>query len=124
MALRRNVQACRIGGLPLQAVTSASLDQHFRLLEKRGTPGGRPLGPSTIMHVRGCLRVAFSKARKAGIWCGVNPVSDTQSRRIPKRAYETLTADEVPRMLAHAGIVAGHDHVCRRCKAKRRAENT
>src|SRR5207248_2195839 len=42
----------------------------------------------------------FSKAKKAGKWVGENPVASTERRKVAKRIYATLRAEEVPLLLA------------------------
>ncbi len=85
-----------IGALPLQQITTARLEAHFRHLEKVRGPHA-----VTINHLRANLRAAFNKARKAGLWTGANPAADTEPRKVPKRAYETISAEEVPLVLAN-----------------------
>jgi len=82
-----------LGNLPLRAVTTAVLEDHFRVLEKAG------LAPGSINHLRSKLRTVFNCARKAGLWPS-NPVADTERRSVPTRAYATLTPVELERLLA------------------------
>jgi integrase len=84
-----------IAALPLQHVTAARLEGHFFALEKL-----HPGQSVTINHVRANLRAAFNCARKAELWSGPNVAADTDPRKVPRRAYDTLSAEEVPRMLA------------------------
>jgi integrase len=61
------------------------------------------LSGASINHVRAKLRTAFERARREGVFSGVNPLLETKKRKVPKRAYETLTLDEarsVLRMIA------------------------
>ena len=51
-----------------------------------------------------CARIyerSSTGARRAGLWLGVNPVIDTEPRRVPKRIYDTLTDQELERLLPH-----------------------
>ncbi len=100
-SLQRNVMRTPLADSSLMGATSQRLEDHFRMLERQGTDGARKLAPGTVNHVRAYLRTAFNKARKAGKWQGNNPVADTEARKVPKRAYLTLSAEEVPVMLAH-----------------------
>lgn len=59
-----------------------------------------PLPPSTINRIRSNLLSAYNRARKAGIWTGPNPIADVETQKVPKQIYLTLTAEEVPLMLA------------------------
>ncbi len=43
-----------------------------------------------VNHVRAKLRTVFFKAKKAGIWMGANPITETEPRRVPKRIHPTL----------------------------------
>jgi integrase len=52
--------------------------------------------PASVNRLRTALHAAFSRARKAKLWTGPNPVSEVETRRVPKRAYNTLRAEEVP----------------------------
>lgn len=88
-------KAWPVGELRLPEVTSEVLEEHLRELERAG------LGPNSANRLRAILRVAFEKARKAKIWIGGNPVDDVERRRVPKRVYDTLSAEEALRMLAH-----------------------
>ncbi len=87
-----------IGGLLVRAVTAAVLEDRFQELEK-GNAERPPIGPNTINKIRTTLRTVFSRARKAGRWSGNNPAVDTEPRKVPRRVYETLNADEVARLL-------------------------
>ncbi len=58
------------------------------------------LGPQSLNHLRGYLVRAFNKARKAGKWAGENPALLVDTRRVPRRQYDYLRAEEVPRLLA------------------------
>ncbi|OGQ86528.1 MAG: hypothetical protein A2289_19150, partial [Deltaproteobacteria bacterium RIFOXYA12_FULL_58_15] len=94
--LRRHVIETTAGTLPLPVATTGKLEVLFRSLSREAG-----LGPSTINHVRAYLRTAFNRTRKAGMWMGDNPAADTEPRKVPRRAYQTLSAEEVPIMLAH-----------------------
>jgi integrase len=54
-----------------------------------------------VNHVRAKLQTVFFKARKAGLWVGTNPITETESRRVPKRVHPTLRIEEVQRVLEH-----------------------
>src|SRR5436190_1299660 len=44
-------------------------------------------------------------AKKAGIWVGANPITETESRRVPKRVHPTLRTEEIPLVLERAPAV-------------------
>ena len=85
------------GALRLHQVTRIALDGRLREMEKA------ELAPASINKLRGTLSTAFENARDAGKWKGANPVADVAGRKVPKRIYEVLRADEAPRMLEEAG---------------------
>ncbi len=58
--------------------------------------------PATANKLRSILFTVYSRARKADAWNGPNPVEAVEVRRVPRRAYATLRAEEVPVLLAHA----------------------
>lgn len=51
--------------------------------------------------LRAVLHTVFSRAIKAQLWTGANPVAAVETRRVPRRAYATLRAEEVPVLLPH-----------------------
>src|SRR5215212_1807050 len=54
------------------------------------------LSPASLNHLRNAVRVVFAKAIKRGLWTGTNPAAGVDKRKVPKRVYETLRAEEVP----------------------------
>ncbi len=99
--LRRHAVETPLGALPLAIVTAGRIEEHLRGLERHGRASARGLAPASVNHVRAYLRTAFNRARRAGVWTAPNPAADTEARKVPKRAYQTLAAEEVPAMLAH-----------------------
>jgi integrase len=93
--LRKNVVRTALGAVPVRRLTSARLEDHFHALERAGA------APASVNHIRAKLRTVFFKVRKAGLWMGLNPITDTEPRRVPKRAHPTLKLEEIPRVLAH-----------------------
>jgi hypothetical protein len=61
----------------------------------------RGLRPATVNGLRGTLHTVFSRARKARVWSGSNPISDVERRRNPKKIRATLAAVEVSLVLFH-----------------------
>ncbi len=92
---RVHVASHPVGSVRLPGVTSALLEAHLADRAKAG------LGPASVNRLRGALRTVFSRARKAGLWAGLNPVADTEPRKVPRRLYDTLTAEEAARLLPH-----------------------
>jgi len=93
--LRKNVIATPLGSVPVRHLTAARVDDHLHDLEKAGA------APASVNHVRAKLRTVFFKAKKAGIWLGANPITETEPRRVPKRVHPTLKLEEIPQVLAH-----------------------
>lgn len=80
--------------LPLAAVSSDVIEQVLEAYEAAGA------GPASFNKLRGMLHSVFSKAIKAKKWFLANPVEAVETRHVAKRAYVTLTTDEVPVLLA------------------------
>src|SRR5258706_5026946 len=93
--LRKNVISTPLGSVLVRYLTVARIEDHLHELEKAGA------APASVNHVRAKLRTVFFKARKAGLWVGTNPITDTESRRVPKRVHPTLRLEEIPQVLAH-----------------------
>ena len=86
--LTKHILRKPIAEMPLPALTTATMEAHLRELETSG------LAASSVNHVRAVLRSIFTRARKLGLWAGMNPMVDTDHRRVPRRVYDTLTAEE------------------------------
>jgi integrase len=92
------VRACRLhlepalGHLRLAELTAGHIET---LLQQKADA----LGPQTLNHLRGYLTRAISRARRAGRWKGDNPAAQVETRRIPRRQYDYLRTEEVPRLL-------------------------
>jgi integrase len=83
-----------LGNRGLAELDTAAIEDHLRAMEKTGAK------PASINHVRKALRTIISRAAKAGLWVGPNPVDDVERRAVPGRKLETLRAEEVPLLLA------------------------
>src|SRR5215510_15104102 len=95
LRLGRHVLTRAIGRLSLPRVTSERVEALLVDLEKAGA------SPASVNKLRSVLHTVFSRARKAQLWVGNNPIADVATRRVAKRAYVTLRADEVPTVLSH-----------------------
>ncbi len=93
--LRKHVIGTPLGGLPLREVTSARLDDHFRMLRAGGLSG------ESVNHVRRTLRAVINRARKQGEWRGDNPVTAPTPLATERHVPETLSPAEVDRLLPH-----------------------
>jgi integrase len=92
--LRKHVLSTAVGAVPLSAVTSAQLDELLHTVEDAGASA------ASVNKLRSVLHTVFSKAKKAGKWVGENPTASTERRKVAKRVYATLRAEEVPLLLA------------------------
>ena len=92
--MRKHVLSAAIGALPLSAIGSPHLDELLHTVEAGGASA------ASVNKLRGVLHTVFSKAKKAGKWVGENPVAFTERRKVAKRVYATLRAEEVPLLLA------------------------
>src|SRR5438445_3508202 len=92
--LRKHVLSAAIGALPLSAIGSPQLDELLHTVEAGGASA------ASVNKLRSVLHTGFSKAKKAGKWVGENPVASTERRKVAKRVYATLRAEEVPLLLA------------------------
>ncbi len=77
-------------------IDHAAIDSLLRELEKGGQ------APGSINKLRATLSTVFANAIDAQKWSGKNPVHEVKARRVPKRVFETLRAEEVPLVLANA----------------------
>jgi integrase len=84
-----------LGDLPLAQVTPPALDGRLRDMEREGA------APASVNKLRSVLHTVFARAIKAQLWTGANPVAAVETRRVPRRAYVTLRAEEVPLLLPH-----------------------
>lgn len=82
-----------LGDLPVPHVTPAALDGRLRDMEQAGA------APASVNKLRAVLHTVFSRAIKAQLWTGANPVAAVETRRVPRRAYATLRAEDVPVLL-------------------------
>lgn len=94
--LRRYIGEHPIGALPLARVTPAAIDERLYEMSRAG------LSPRSVNSVRRVLGTVFRRAIKAEKWHAANPIERVDPREVPKRAYETLRAEEVPLLLAAA----------------------
>ncbi len=91
--LTRHVIETKLGKLSLAELDAPAIENHLALLERAGA------SPASVNHIRKMLHTIISKATKAGHWFGANPAKDVERRKVVKRIYETLAAEEVPTLL-------------------------
>lgn len=96
--LERHVCSHPLGNAALSEVTTQRLEE---LLADQRRPDGTSPAPATINRTRTDLHSIFERARKAKLWTGPNPMADVEARRVNKRAYATLRAEEVAVLLPH-----------------------
>ena len=93
--LGKHVIETRLGKEPLRFVTSARIDEHLRSMEKQGSSA------ASVNNLRKTMHAIFAQAMRADLWSGQNPVARVPRRRVLRRIYATLQAEEVPLLLAH-----------------------
>jgi len=98
LKLHKHVINTSLARVPLRAVTPALIEARLREMQRA------KLGMATLNAVRSTLHTVYARARKAGHWGGPNPIADVERRRVPKRAYPTLRAEEVSIVLAHVPL--------------------
>lgn len=94
--LAAHVLRSPLGAVPVRELTPRHIEDQLRKMEQTG------LSAPTLNGLRGTLHTVFSRAQRAGIWSGVNPLVMVERRRVPRRIYPTLRADEVGLLLAYA----------------------
>ena len=92
--LEYHVKNSAFGRLPLRGVTAARIENHLRAMECNGS------SPATVNRLRSILHLVFSRAIRAGMWNGPNPVSAVERRKVPRRVYLTLREEELPLVLS------------------------
>src|SRR5207253_5480564 len=92
--LGKHVLTTAVGALPLSAIGSPHLDELLHAVESAGASA------ASVNKLRSVLHTVFSKAKKAGRWVGENPAASTERRKVARRIYATLRAEEVPLLLA------------------------
>lgn len=95
--LEKHVMGAELGAMQVAHVKATHFEAFFSTLEREHQVAGekRPgLSGASVNHVRAKLRTAFERARREGVFNGVNPLYDTAKRKVAKRSYETLTLEE------------------------------
>ena len=96
-AVRCYVEGSPLASMCLADVTSGDVEAHLQSLPAH-------LSAKTINNVRGYLSAAFGAANKAGRWTAGNPVAGVAKRKVPRRAYDYLRANEVPAVLGALAV--------------------
>src|SRR5260370_6398450 len=58
------------------------------------------LSPKSLNGLRGNVHTIFARAIERGVWHGQNPAKAVKRRKVPRKVFDTLKADEVPLLLA------------------------
>jgi integrase len=98
--LTKHLRDTDLGRMPVAQARAAHFEAWFSDLELEPAPGRKALSPASINHLRAKVRTAFERARREDVFTGKNPIHDTRARRVPKRVYETLSAEEAAQVLA------------------------
>ncbi|HEX2176665.1 MAG TPA: tyrosine-type recombinase/integrase [Nocardioidaceae bacterium] len=92
-----------IGELRLQAVRPATISSMYWHLSEQGGRGGRPLAPSTVVHVHRTLRKALNDAVHVERLLPVNPADRAKRPRAARREVGGLwTTDQLRAFLQAA----------------------
>jgi integrase len=91
--LQKHVKGTAFGRLPARVITGAAIEKHLRAIEKAGA------APASLNKLRAILFTVYSRAIRAGVFCGINPASTVERRKVPRRSYVTLREEEIPAML-------------------------
>ncbi len=81
-----------LGSRLAAGVTTARIEEFLQ--ERAGA-----LSPKSLNTLRGALHTIFGKAIKRGLWSGTNPAAAVERRKVPRRVFETLRAEEVTPLL-------------------------
>jgi integrase len=81
-----------LGKLSAASVTTARIEE---LLQARADA----LSPKSLNTLRGALHTIFAKATKRALWAGANPAAAVERRKVPRKLFATLRAEEVPPLL-------------------------
>ena len=82
-----------LGSLAVREVTPAKIEEMLQSHVQE-------LSPASLNHLRSAVRIVFGKALKRDLAFGKNPAMEVDKRKVPKRVYETLRAEEVPLLIA------------------------
>jgi integrase len=94
--LKKHVTSQPVGQVLVERATPSVFEDRFRAMEREG------LAPATINGLRRVLHGVFARGAKDGLAPLQNPLAAVDPRRVPKRTYVTLAAEEVPTLLAAA----------------------
>lgn len=90
-----------LSGLPLRAVTTPFLQEHFDKLKRAKTTATKQtLSPAAINLLRRELHAVFSRAIRAGRWMGQNPVSGVEKLPVAQKRFEILVGEEIEAVIA------------------------
>ena len=79
--------------LPLQEITTARLEG---LLQSHRDE----LSEKSLNELRGAAYTLFKRASQRGLWHGPNPAAAVERRKVSRKLFDTLRAEEVPLLLA------------------------
>ena len=84
----------RLEKFPIQDITSARVEG---LLQSQSTD----LAPKSLNELRGYVSTIFRRATERGLWHGLNPANAVRRRKVDRKLFDTLRAEEVPLLLNH-----------------------
>jgi len=80
--------------LPIQEITSARIEG---VLQSQSGD----LSPKSLNELRGFISTIFRRAAERGLWHSVNPAIAVRRRKVDRKLFDTLRAEEVPLLLKH-----------------------
>ena len=80
--------------LPLQEVTSARIEGIMQSQSEE-------LSEKSLNELRGCVHTLFRRAAERGRWTGLNPAIAVRRRKVPRKLFDTLRAEEVTVVFKH-----------------------
>jgi integrase len=90
--LRKRLVSC-LDRLPLQEVSPPKLED---LLQSQS----EELSAKSLNELRGAVHTIFKRATQRGLWHGPNPAAAVERRKVARKLFDTLRAEEVPLLLA------------------------
>src|SRR5258708_16514571 len=82
-----------LGNFALVEVTAAKIEGALQGMSDA-------LSPKSLNHLRATFHTIFARAIERGLWQGQNPAKAVKRRKVPRKVFDTLKADEVPLLLA------------------------
>lgn len=92
-AMNRKRIIPHLGVVPLTKIDAARIESMIQA-------NAADISGQSLNHLRNAVSVVIDKAKKRGLWHGENPAHQVERRKVNRKAFETLRAEEVPLLLA------------------------